>query len=377
MKPFIYKVLLLIFITGTSIAQTKELVLKESFKVNEKTVLNLDLDNVTVEFKESKGNTIHLYYYIEFKTNSEETKYNVFRGINAKAFKENNNVKIDVKNSMYLGELHTIEVDIESFTELMHAFYKERKKNQFLYKSKGAILKEIEFSSGHSISDYIKKFKKDNPDKKLGNGNKKFEQNFVIYVPKNIKINLKTLHSKVKFNFNIVSPIEINAFKTYFKFKQILTNQNRIIASNGIFQAEKVANARLEFLDMSKVVIGEIVNTEFATETSKIEIGEIKEKVDFKDFNSTISLYNFSDSFSKFNLKGDYSKLYIYNIKKSNYAMDVFGHNTALNMNKTKTTFGISKDKKLDKILEKRIKEDTISDGNIFIELRNGILNIK
>ena len=46
-------------------------------------------------------------------------------------------------------------------------------------------------------------------------------------------------------------------------------------------------------------------------------------------------------------------------------------------MNEIKATFGISKEKKLTKILEKKVKLNETSSGNIEIELKNGILNIK
>lgn len=378
MKPSIYKItIFFILVVSTTFSQTRELVLKKSFKVHENTVLHIDFDNVTAEFKESTDNKIHLDYSIEFKKNSNEVKYKVFKGINAKAFKDNNIVSLDVKNSMYLGELHSMQVDVNSFTKLMKRFYKEKKKNEFLYKSKDSILNEISFSKGHSIDDYIEKTKIDKPKIDFGESNRKFIQRFIIHVPKTVKINLKANHSKVNFTYNLETSFTINAFKTQFKFKNIFAKENRIIASNGIFQAEKIQNGKIEFLDMSKVVLGEISNISLATETSKIEIGEIQENVDFTDFNSTLYFYNFSNNFSSFNFKGDYSKLNFYNVKGANYTMNVFGYNTALNMNDLKTTFGVSKNKKRYNILDKKIKEGTISEGNIAIELTNGILNLK
>ena len=55
--------------------------------------------------------------------------------------------------------------------------------------------------------------------------------------------------------------------------------------------------------------------------------------------------------------------------------MNVYGHNTTLNMNNKKTTFGVSKEKKTTKILDKKAKNNN-SSGNIELELKNGILNI-
>lgn len=378
MKLSIYKITIFFLLNGfIAVSQNRELVLKKSFKVNGNTILNIDFDNVTAEFKESTDNQIHLDYSIEFKNNSDKIKYKVFKGINAKVFKENNTVNLDVKNSMYLGELYIMEVDATSFMELMKTFYKEKKKNEFLYKSKDSILNEISFSKGHSIDDYIEKTKKEKLNNVFGKSNRKFKQRFIIHVPKTVKIILKANHSKVNFTYNLETTFKINAFKTQFKFKKILAKENSIIASNGIFQAEKVVNGRMELLDMNKVVIGEISNMTLATETSKIEIGELGENVGFNDFNSKLFFYNFGNNFSKFNLKGDYSKLYFYNIKDTNCKMDVYGYTTTLKIGETKTSFGTNKKKDLYKILNKKPNYNIKSIGDIEIELTNGILNLK
>ncbi|MGY8909276.1 MAG: hypothetical protein ACKVIG_05345 [Flavobacteriales bacterium] len=62
---------------------------------------------------------------------------------------------------------------------------------------------------------------------------------------------------------------------------------------------------------------------------------------------------------------------------ENNFSMDIFGHNTVLNMNNTKSSFGVNKEKELIKILQKKRKENEPFSGNIEVVLRNGILNIK
>lgn len=376
MKPYIFSILFLI-ITSITLAQKKELVLKESYNVDNYTTLDIDIDNATIVFEESNDNKIHFDYFILFDEDSEKAQFKVFNGLNASSVKADNTVKLNVKNSMYLGELYSLDIGLEAYKKYIRDIFSNIKKNQYQYKSKDSIFKEIGFSKGSYVYDYFKKLKIENPNKDWGKSARKFKQYFAIKVPKYVKIKIKTLHSKIEFKYDIEKSFTLNSFKTHFKFKKILAKENRIIASNGIFQVEEINNGRIEFLDMNKVVIGEMSNISIATETSRIQIGEIGENVDFNDFNSKLYLYNFSEKFTKFNLKGDYSELNLYNITKSNFSMDVFGHNTTLNMNETKTAFGLSKDKKLDKILEKKVKLGTVSEGNIAIVLRNGILNIK
>ena len=155
-----------------------------------------------------------------------------------------------------------------------------------------------------------------------------------------------------------------------------INNKNNIFnLINGIFQAEEIYGGDYNLKDLYKVKIGGISNVKLETETSKIQIGEINENVSFNDFNSKIHLYNFNSKFREFKLKGDYSELSLYEIKNNNYSMDVFGFNTALNLKKVKTTFSVTKNKKLIKILEKKPKNNSLN--KVAIELKNGILNIK
>ena len=160
MKQFIYSILF-VFTINTSFSQTQELVLKDNFETDENTILNLDVDNVTIEFEESPDSKIRLDYRIVFKKDSEDVIYKVFKDIDAKVSKTENVVKLEVKNSMFLGELYNLDVDVmkdlEAFKKLMKDYFKKRKKNHFLYKSKDALLSEIEFSSGPDLHDYFKK----------------------------------------------------------------------------------------------------------------------------------------------------------------------------------------------------------------------------
>ena len=68
MKLSIYKIYTLLFIiTFNGYSQSKELVFKKSFNVDENTILNVDIDNVTVQFKESNDNNVHFDYSIVFR----------------------------------------------------------------------------------------------------------------------------------------------------------------------------------------------------------------------------------------------------------------------------------------------------------------------
>lgn len=374
MKPFIYSILFFLSITSIH-AQNEELVLRNSFEVNENTILNLDIDNATIQFQESNNNTISFAYSIVFSDNSEETKYKVFKNINANVAKDNNVINLEVKNSMYLGELHTLNVDFNIYQENIKEFFKIRNPNKFLYKSKDSVISEINSSLGPDVNDFFKKLKRDNPNKDFGKSSRKFKQKFIIKAPKYLLIKIKALHSKINFNYDLLKPIELNSFNTYLKFKSLQSNKNKFSLHSGIFQSEKVTGGTYFFKDVKKVSIGTISDVKLDTENSKIQIGELGKHVKFNDYSSNFNFYNFSKNFTNFNLVGDYSELSLYKVKESNYEMNVTGYNTALNLNNAKTTFGVSGDKKLTKILEKKPKNNATD--KIDIELINGIINIK
>lgn len=378
MKQFIYSILF-VFTIHISFAQTQELVLKDVFETDENTMLNIDVDNVSIEIEESSDSKIRLDYRIVFKKDSEDLIYKVFKDIDAKVSKTGNVVNLEVKNSAFLREIYSLDVNpminLERFKKLMNNYMKTRKEIPLLYRSKEAFLSEIEFSLGSDVNDYFKRLKKDNPNKNFGESGRKFKQKFIIKVPKNLKIKIKALHSKITFLYDLDRPMEVSTFLTYLKFKKINNAENKFNLTNGIFQSKEIIGGVYNLKDLRKTAIGSISNAKIDAETSRIQIGEIGSNVTVNDLNSKLYFYNMSRNFSKLNITGDYSELTLYKVKNSNYSMNVFGKNTVLNMDNKKTTFGVSGDEKMTKILEKKAKNANPY-GNIEVVLKNGIVKI-
>lgn len=378
MKPFIYSILFLFSLNAT-FSQTKEVIFKKSFIIDENTILDIDTKHVSIVFEESKDNKIHFDYSISFNKASKVFMKKILKGINCNVVKINNKVKLSVKNTTPLGKVNYINVDSRNFKEFFGAFFEEyfrkKRQNDYPYKTKDSVLNEINFSIGSNISDYTKKLIIKYPEKNLGRRVRKFKQFFIVKVPKNTRIKVNSSNSRFNFKFDLNNIFEANSKISFYKFKKLNNNRNNIKLTNGIFQASEMYGGHLELKDVYKSRIGIIKNLKLQSEISKIQIGEISENVSFTDFNSKLYLYNFNSNFSNFNLTGDYSEVNFYKVKEQNYAMNVFGFNTALNLDNNKTTFGDSKDKKLIKILEKKPKNNSLN--KIDIELKNGILNIK
>jgi hypothetical protein len=376
MKQFIYSIFFLIAI-NPAFSQIKEVLLKRSFKVDKNTVLKLDLDNVAIVFEESFDDKIHFDYDITFIRYPKRKREDLLDDINIKISKQDNIVNLDVKNSMYVGVNRNYLYTMDSLKSAIIYYGKNYKKNKYVYKVKEKLLNEIANSVGNDLEDFLFKNKSKYENQDFINTKKKNLKSFIIKVPKYILIKIKALHSNLVFNYDIEKPIVANTFQGKLKFKKLLSEDNKLVLMNGFFQAEEIKGGTYDLKDVYPAKIGLISNAKLKTETSGIQIGEIGGNVEINDFNSKLYLYNFNKNFINFGLKGDYSKLNLYQVNDSNYSMNVYVYNTTLNMNEVKTSFGISKEEKLTKILNKKVKFNETSSGNIEVELKNGILNIK
>lgn len=386
MKPYIYSILFL-FTVSISFAQTKKLLLKKSYNVDEKTILNLDLDNANVHIIASKDDKIHFSYEITFYNYSRRKIDDLLDESLIKTSKKQNQIFLKAKNSPYLGIdiKHRFNFDFKNFKNPVNNVYKDYIRNYFkayrdkkyLYKTKDSIIEEINFSIGSDMDNYIKSDIDNFPLKKPLKTDKKIEKKFIIQIPKYVQLKIKAMESDIKCDYDISAEFSMDSFKGTFKFRKINGKNNQIISSNGILETYGIRNTTIELRDMYKVTIGDVSNSKIKSETSRIKIGEIGEKVSIYDSNSKFHLYNFNENFTKFNLTGDYTELNLYKVKETNFSMDISGLNTTLNMNNTKTTFGTSKEKVMTKILQKKRKENIHFLGNIEAELKNGVLNIK
>ncbi|MFY0628809.1 MAG: hypothetical protein JXR05_00430 [Flavobacteriaceae bacterium] len=379
MKRLSFKILLiLVFITTAAFSQTKEVILKKSFKANENTILNLNLDNVGILFEESFDGKIHFDYSMTFGRYSKRKREMITRQSQVKVTKDKDLINLDVNNSMFLGLHHTTYLSMDSLVTSITGYMKKEVKNGIQYKTKDSLINEIRFSEGNNLQDFLKKNKmrqRDVSDISSLKNKKVIKKVFIIKVPKNVTIRLKALHSNITFDYDINKPLVANTFKGFLKFKKIASEESKVFITLGVFETEEIEGGDYTFKDVSKALIGSVSNAKIDTETSKIQIGEIGKNVVFNDFNSKAYLHNFSNNFNEFKYKGAYSKLFFYNVETSNYSMDVYGKNTVLSMNNIKTTFNASKEAST-KILHKEAKKGKVSNGNIELKLTNGILNI-
>lgn len=382
MKPYIFSIIFFLAINDT-FSQTKEIILCESFNVNNNTILSLDIDNVAIVFEESFDDKIHFDYTMTFGRYSKRKREIILKQTKSKISKNKDLINLKVENSEFLGMNlkyypdYTADYKSDSAYISIKDFMRKEVQRKNVYKTKDSLLKEIGYSEGSNLTDFLKKNQKKYKLNEYMKNKKIIIKRFVIKIPKSVKIRIKAINSDLTFNYDISQPFVLNSFKGFFKFKNITSKESEISASNGILQAYKMSNTSLNLRDMNKVVLGSFSNSILESETSKIQIGEVGTNLYIKDFDSDFNFYNYNKNFTKFNFEGDYSELYLYNVKDTNFSMDVSGFNTTLNMEGVKTLFGASKEKELTKILHKKRKENSPFLGNIDVILKNGILNIK
>lgn len=376
MKPFIYSISVFFLLIALNVSgQSKYSILDKSFDVNEQSILNLDLTNIAVLIEESFDDKIHFNYEITFGRYSKR-KQKIIKGqIKASTKSKGNLISLTVNNSAFLGVSST-HLSMDSLTSAIKDYAVTFKSKKNMHKTKDSLLSEIRTSGGSDLRDFINRNRERYEDKEFLKTRKIIIQTFKIKVPKYVQIRLKGIESNVTVKYDVNRKFIANTFKGTLKVKNVLSDRNTFSITNGIFQAESLSGGNYSFKDAHKILIGKVSNLHLTSEASKLEIGEVEKNVQVTDFNSKLYFYNFNNRFGQLKYDGDYSELFFYNLRESNSSVDVYGHNTALNMDDIKTTFGLSKEKKITKILEKKVSKDQISSGNIHVKLLNGIVNI-
>ncbi len=375
MKQSIYSIVFFLIVSVT-FSQTKEVMLKESFKVDANTTLNLDLENVAILFEESFDGKIHFDYSMTFGRYSKRKREMIKKQAKVKVVKKNDLITLNVKNSMFLEANYQSFISIDSLIFSVDGFVKSFKANKNQYKTKDSLVNEIKFSEGNNFRNFLKRNKNKYKKNTSFKNKKVIKKVFIIKVPQSVTIRLKALHSNLVFNYNIHKPIVAHTFKGHLKFKKIESVENEFFITNGVFEAEEITGGSYNFKDVSKTLIGSVSNSKISTETSKIEVGEISKNVKIKDFNSKFNFYNFSKSFKSFNLKGDYSKLHFFK-NTDVYSLTANGNTTAFNINKQKFSFEPRK-KGLDRfiMLEMKAPKNKQSYGHINLNITHGIIEI-
>lgn len=366
MKPLLYN-LSLFFICLGAIAQTKT-VFNQSFDVSEIEKLELNIENIPLEIKQSPDDKIHVDFKLTFNKYSPSEKDSIIKQIsfNREFIKDTIVLKlmskVEISKSRY-------DYDYSMYPELSNAL-RESIKKRFEYfnkrKTKYDILNEVENES----LDTFFKFKEEFLKKK---NTKSIQANFTLLIPEKLLNNLKVEAKRCRYSFNDLALNKLDLFTDGGYLRIAKLNNSRILAWNGSVFLGEVDSSIINVDHVVKMSVGTISNSNIIGKDARIEIGEIGEYVDVKDSYSRLSLYNFKSTFKTFSLKGEYSKISFYQ-PSSDFSLKVYGHSTVFKYDETEQKYEGDNENKLMFKIKRKFNSDFA--GDMHLQLINSKFNL-
>jgi hypothetical protein len=154
-----------------------------------------------------------------------------------------------------------------------------------------------------------------------------------------------------------------------------MNEYNLFKIENANLRAEGIVGGSYDFNNISKGLIGSLQNAKITSEFSKIQIGELKEKVSITDFNSEYFFYNWDPNFKRFDLFSEYSKIHLFYPEDNDFSMKVMGNNTkSMYGNKYEVNMQpTSKGEKFN-MMERKAKGEGHFSGAINFDIIHGII---
>lgn len=370
MKPSFFKtfIFLIVFTPTTIFCQTKS-VFNTSFDVKNTDKLELNIDNIPLQIKESSDDKIHIDFKITFHNYSNKEQDSVIQQIHLEKINKGSLLKMKIfsDQEMYRRQ-HTAN---KKMTEEFLKIFKNFITNSFLSSkpmTKKEFLQEYQLEEERN-REYFGEHKKDVLEKRGG----KYQENlFTVFIPKRLvnSIKMEAKHCKFNFDQEVLKNVDIFADGGYMKIRKI--EGSKIIRFNGSSFIRETENSELTIRSCVRNRIGGVKKTTVKIDESTLEIGEIGEDVKITDFNSKIYLYNFNEKFEKFNLEGEYSTIFFYE-PKQDYSMTCYGNNTKFYF-KNNDTDVVSKSSiagRKSKIMERKPKRDKPFSGDINFDITN------
>lgn len=349
MKPLFCKLLFVVAVCSMQLVTAQETLFKNSFNATSKTELKLNLDRSFVALKSSSDSQIHINVTYENENMSEEDQKLFLSLTSIKASLANNTLLLTAKNIRTLDIYHYkdakgIKVSLAE------------KENDTLYYTKEALMNTIDSISKSYFDNIIDQLRKN----KASHSTLKFS--FEIAIPENISVNIiGTDESKIDIPYICNNAVSILLKNSTLNAKSLTNKLNKISSKNGsAFIAENITNGTLTFDNVTNVSIGSIKDLKVNSKLSKIKVGELNQNIIWHDESSKIWLYNTVSNFNKFNYTGEFSTIYYFDAT-FDYDLIITGKKVAFetNGNCVKMEGG----KNLDKLLEKKAKNSSASNG--------------
>ncbi|MFT4611623.1 MAG: hypothetical protein ACJA1H_002079 [Glaciecola sp.] len=334
MTQLTFKIGVLMLITSVSVFAQKKTVYSERFSADENTTAIFNLENTTVSIETSTDGKVHFDYTLEFIGYSVEEMREQLGEIKVEATKFENHITL-VSNSVTKISSVSYTYDAPDGLVLDYDGW-QKDSDSIVRKSKDSIIEEIHYNAFGKINAPFKyfgeRFKTMKASGKLKNIKmsdvKILRSQFFIKIPPNLKLKINGKDAQITMRDNSANELSVVLKRGYFYAKQLSNEYNVFKIENANLRAEGIIGGNYVFNNISKGLIGSLQNVKITSEFSKIQIGELKEKVSITDFNSEYFFYNWSTDFKRFDLFSEYSKIHLFYPKDTDFSMKFMGNNT-------------------------------------------------
>ncbi|MFD2916384.1 hypothetical protein [Psychroserpens luteus] len=381
MKRLTFKICLLMLITSGALFAQKKTVYSESFSADKKTTAIFNLENTTVSIENSTDGKVHFDYTLEFDGYSNKEIEEKLRNIKVEATKFENHITL-ISNSV--TQISDVTYAYTAPEGLVYDYENSKTSNDTIVrKSRDSIVEEIRYNAFGKIKAPFKyfndRFKTKDENGKLKNirkGNVKIlRSQFVIKIPPYLKLKINGKDAQITMRDDRMNELSVVLKRGYFYAKQLINEYNLFKIENANLRAEGIVGGAYNFNNISKGLIGSVQNVSITSEFSKIQIGELKEKVSITDFNSEYFFYNWDPNFKRFDLFSEYSKIHLFYPQDNDFSMKVMGNNTkSMYGNKYEVNMQpTSKGEKFN-MMERKAKGEGHFSGAINFDIIHGII---
>lgn len=374
MRQSTFRFCMLMLITSSFTFAQKKVLYNQSFEVNKGASVIFNLDNTAVGVEESTDGKVHFNYSVEFNNYSKKEIAKFIEQINVEVTQFDNHITLKASSTSKIAD-QAYEFDAHNGIVFDSIFLKDNKnENKAFRKSKDSVIYEI---SNPNFNFLLSKFKMIDSDGKKKDINydkiKMYKSQFVIKVPKDVKLTFNGKDSQITFRSSLTNDISMSIKHGFFKGKQLSNTRNKFKIEDATFKTESISGGSYDFINVRQGLIGSIDKVIINSEFSKIEIGEIKQDVMITDFNSEYWLYNWSKNFQQFDLYSQYSKLY-YFYPETDYSLKVVGNNTVNYVGNMKIDMQPTKKGEKYLMMERKAKNTGIYAGAINLDIIDGII---
>ena len=361
-------------ITSSFAFGQKSTLYDQSFNVNKSATVIFNLENTAVAIEESTDGKVHFNYSIEFNRYSKKEIAKFIEQINVEVNQFDNHITLKASSANKIAD-QAYEFDTTNGIVIDSVFFKQKnQENKSFRKSKDSILNEVNIKDYKFILAKFRMIDDDGKEKPINFDKvKMYKSQFVIKVPKDVKLTINGKDSQITFRNSMTNEISMSLKHGFFKGKQLSNERNKFKIEDANFKTELIYGGSYDFINVRQGLIGSVDKVIITSEFSKIEIGEIRKDVLITDFNSEYWLYNWSKNFQQFDLYSQYSKLY-YFYPETDYSLKVVGNNTVNYVGNMKISMQPTKKGEKFLMMDRKANNIGVFAGSINLDIIDGII---